>query len=151
MVTMEEQADWAVLALNMYSQAALTGPRTDSREDRVRLGVLAANAVAQETRYLPGDQAVHDRRSADGIIGDLLVYVFCLTHEDIEPAALLQAAEQQRSVPGATGTGADSMVAALLDSAEAYGCDVPGMTETAHNYFQELLYEEDQEDAAEDQ
>lgn len=156
--TLADQAHWAFLALEAYTEAApgalFPVPRP---EERVRLGVLAADAMACKVRHLPADRSVTDQASAEGVIGDLLVYVFCLTGQDIVPKVLLQAVEELRfttppvrltAVTEAASTDVEraaAMLAALIEAAHAYGCDVPEMTARAVDYY-EVLEAEDEED-----
>ncbi|MFD6967165.1 hypothetical protein [Streptomyces sp. NPDC059949] len=153
--TNADRAAWASKALDAYNQQApeplLPVPE---RAERVRLGVLAAEAMAQVTFNDPGDRVVDDRDSADRVIGDLVAQLFCLTDGRVSPRDLHQAAEELRSeaypvrltaVCAVAAAGANreaAMLAALMDAAQSFGCDVPGMVTNARDYFEDLKAEE---------
>ncbi|WP_435057643.1 hypothetical protein [Streptomyces sp. bgisy060] len=154
--TLADRAEWASEALKAYNrqapEALLPVPRL---AERVRLGVLAAEAMAGNVFSNPREQVVDDQESADRVIGDLIAQVFCLTDERVTPRELHQAAEGLRSeaypvkldvlcAVAAAGAGQEAaMLAALMDAAESFGCDVPGMVDSARAYF-ELLKAEDE-------
>nr|AHE39792.1 Cysteine synthase A [Streptomyces sp. F8] len=78
--TNADRAAWASEALEAYNQhAPTTLLPVPERTERVRLGVLAAEAMAQVAFNHPGDQVVDDQESADRVIGDLVAQLFCLT------------------------------------------------------------------------
>ncbi|MFZ3491857.1 hypothetical protein ACODT5_01205 [Streptomyces sp. 5.8] len=150
-----DHAAWAEAALDAYNEEA---PATllpmPERAERVRLGILAAEAMAEVTFGIPSDRVVDDQHSADRVIGDLVVNLFCLTDGRISPRELHQAAEELRSeaspgsltaVSAVTAAGAEreaAMLAALLDAAQSFECDVPAMVDSARDYFEDLKADE---------
>ncbi|MFE0777983.1 hypothetical protein [Streptomyces sp. NPDC058861] len=153
--TLADRAAWADVALKAYNRQApkalLPVPKL---AERVRLGVLAAEAMTQMAFNLPGDRVVDDQENADRVIGDLVAQVFCLTDGRVTAHELHQAAEGLRSetypvkldvLCAVAASGAEReavMLAALLDAAESFGCDVPGMVTSAHGCFEDLKAEE---------
>jgi hypothetical protein len=149
--TLADQAEWATRALEAYNRQApaalLPVPRLP---ERIRLGVLAAEAMAQEVFGDPADRIVDDQESADRVIGDLIAQLFCLTDERVTAYELHQAAEGLRSeaypvkldvlcaIAAARAEREAVMLAALMDAAESFGCDVPDMVDSARAYFEEL-------------
>lgn len=89
---------WAAAAPAAYNRhapkALLPVPELT---ERVRLGVLAAETMAQIAFSVPVDQVVDDQESADRVIGDLVAQVFCLTEGRVTAHKLRQAAEGLRS------------------------------------------------------
>ncbi|MFE2268539.1 hypothetical protein ACFXB4_04815 [Streptomyces lavendulae] len=153
--TNADRAGWASVALEAFNeQAPATLLPVPERAERVRLGILAAEAMAQVTFEIPEDQVVDDRYSADRVIGDLVAQLFCLTDGRVSTRDLHQAAEELRSeaypvslnaVCAVAAAGAEreaAMLAALMDAAESFGCDVPGMVASARDYFEDLKAEE---------
>ncbi|MEV6583873.1 hypothetical protein AB0M92_37715 [Streptomyces sp. NPDC051582] len=153
--TNADRAAWASEALEAYNQhAPTTLLPVPERTERVRLGVLAAEAMAQVAFNHPGDQVVDDQESADRVIGDLVAQLFCLTDGRVSSRDLYQAAEELRSeaypvhltaVCAVVAAGAEreaGMLAALLDAAQSFGCDVPGLVASARDYFEDLKAEE---------
>ncbi|MHC3394770.1 hypothetical protein ACLQ2E_35760 [Streptomyces lavendulocolor] len=157
--TNEERADWAATALAAYNEQAPAPlfPVPDPAE-RVRLGVIAAEAMARTVFHNPGDQVVDDQDAAERVIGDLIVYTFCLADGQASPDVLTQAAEELRStaypveltalcvVAAAEGERVAAMLAALFEAAEAFSCDVPAMVDGARAYFELLKHEEAEEE-----
>ncbi|MFD8731486.1 hypothetical protein [Streptomyces sp. NPDC059611] len=146
-----ERTAWAEAALVAYNRHAPTAllPVPELAE-RVRLGVLAAEAMAQSAFSLLGDQTVHDKESADRVIGDLIAQVFRLTDDQVTAQELHQAARGLRSeaypvkldvLCAVAAAGAEreaAMLAALMDAAESFGCEVSGMVESARDHFEGL-------------
>ncbi|MFC7983276.1 hypothetical protein [Streptomyces sp. NPDC057336] len=159
--TLADRAAWAHAALEAYNRQApkalLPVPKL---AERVRLGVLAAEAMAQIAFSIPDDRVVDDQESADRVIGDLVAQVFCLTDGRVTAHELHQAAEGLRSeaypvkldvLCAVAAAGAEreaAMLAALLDAAESFGCDIPGMVDSARNYFEGLKAEDEEAEAA---
>ncbi|MFI6688444.1 hypothetical protein [Streptomyces sp. NPDC050485] len=153
--TNADRAAWASEALKAYNkQAPATLLPVPERAERVRLGILAAEAMAQVAFNIPDDRVVDDQESADRVIGDLVAQLFCLADGRVSPRELHQAAEELRSeahpvslmtVCAVAASGAEreaAMLAALLDAAESFGCDIPGMVDSARDYFEDLKAEE---------
>ncbi|OEJ29059.1 hypothetical protein AS594_36280 [Streptomyces agglomeratus] len=159
--TLADRAAWANAALKAYNrQAPKALLPVPELAERVRLGVLAAEAMAQIAFNIPGDRVVDDQERADRVIGDLVAQVFCLTDGRVTAHELHQAAERLRSdaypvrldvLCAVVAAGAEreaAMLAALLDAAQSFGCDVPGMVDSARAYFEELKAEDEEADAA---
>ncbi|MFD5372547.1 hypothetical protein [Streptomyces sp. NPDC127103] len=158
-VTNSDRAEWAAAALSAYNEAAPTPLfPVPERAERVRLGVIAAEAMAAETRHVPDERVVDSRESAEEIIGDLIGYVFCLTDGQVDPDELRQAAEELRAqaypvqltalcaVAVAEAERAAAMLAALTDAAESFGCDVRAMVADAYEFFEASKAEEEEEE-----
>jgi hypothetical protein len=158
--TNADRAAWASAALEAYNRQAPTALLPVPKlAERVRLGVLAAEAMAQVAFSNPDDRVVADEDSADRVIGDLVAQVFCLTDGRVTAHELHQAAEGLRSeaypvrldvLCAVAAAGAEreaAMLAALLDAAQSFGCDVTGMVDSARAYFEELKAEEEETEA----
>lgn len=161
--TLADRAEWATSALEAYNRQAPTALLPVPRlPERIRLGVLAAEAMAQEVFGNPADRVVDDQESADRVIGDLIAQLFCLTNGRVTARELHQAAEGLRSeaypvkldvlcaVAAAHAEQEAAMLAALMDAAESFGCDVPDMVDSARAYYAEIKAM-DEENASEDQ
>ncbi|MEU0671272.1 hypothetical protein ABZ508_35455 [Streptomyces lavendulocolor] len=158
--TNEDRADWAAIALTAYTEQAPASlfPAPD-RAERVRLGVVAAEAMARTVFRNPVEQVVDGEESAERVIGDLITYVFCLADEQASPDALTRAAEELRStaypvtlaalceVAAAEAERVAAMLAALFEAAEAFGCDVPAMIDSSREWFELLKEAEEAEEA----
>ncbi|MFJ4003928.1 hypothetical protein ACIPWL_10770 [Streptomyces sp. NPDC090023] len=149
--TFADQAEWATRALEAYNKQAPTALLpVPQLAERIRLGILAAEAMAQEVFSNPADRIVDDQESADRVIGDLIAQLFCLTNERVTAHELHQAAEGLRSeqypvkldvlctVAAAHAEREAAMLAALMDAAGSFGCDVPDMVDSARAYYEEL-------------
>lgn len=159
-VTNADRAAWAAEALAAYNDAApdqlLPVPE---QAERVRLGVIAAEALARATRWDTREHTVNTEESADEVIGDLFAYAFLLADGRATPGQLIQAAEEMRStdypvtlntvceVAAADVERVAAMLAACMDAAEHFGCDAPGMLEDARLWTEELKAEEAYETA----
>lgn len=118
-------------------------------------------ALAQIVFNIPDKRVVDDQESADRVIGDLVAQVFCLTDGRVTARELHQAAEGLRSeaypvkldvLCAVAAAGAEreaAMLAALLDAAQSFGCDVPGLVDSARAYFETLKAEEEAEEETE--
>ncbi|WP_329151204.1 hypothetical protein OG275_38235 (plasmid) [Streptomyces niveus] len=157
-VTGAQRAAWATIALDAYTTEApehlLPLP---AAPERVRLGVAAAEAMARATRYNPADRAVTDTASAYETIGDLVAYVFHLgDHHQVTPDQLIRAADEMRSpypksldavCLAAAAADVDrvaAMLAALIEAAESFGCDVPALVADAREQHAEANAEEEE-------
>ncbi|MER7049941.1 hypothetical protein [Streptomyces jumonjinensis] len=156
----EERAEWAAIALNAYMDEA---PRTlvpiPNDSERVRLGVVAAEAMARATRSDSADHVVNDYLSAELIIGDLIVYLFHMVDDKVTPDQIIAAAEEMRAPYPVTLTAlctvaaADAgypaaMLAALMEAAAHFGCDVSETTAQAKDFYEEEKAEEEAEQDA---
>ncbi|WP_323452113.1 hypothetical protein [Streptomyces yaizuensis] len=156
----EERAEWAAIALNAYRSEA---PRTlfpiPNEFERVRLGVVAAEAMARATRHNPADHVVNDYISAELIIGDLIVYVFHLVDDKVTPDQIIAAAEEMRTpypvtltalctVAAADAGQTAAMLAALMEAAAHFGCDLPETVAQAKDFYEEEKAEEEAEQDA---
>ncbi|EDY49274.1 hypothetical protein [Streptomyces clavuligerus] len=153
--TLADRAAWASEALMAYnSQAPKDVLSAPELAERVRLGVLAAEAMARVAFDVPGDQVVVDQESADRVIGDLVTQVFCLTDGRVSADELYEAAQELRgeeypvkldALGAVAAAGAEreaAMLSTLLDAAQFFGCDVPDMVFYAREYFEDLRAEE---------
>ncbi|MEU8544536.1 hypothetical protein AB0C52_31845 [Streptomyces sp. NPDC048717] len=149
--TLADRAEWASRALKAYNRQAPTALLpVPQLAERIQLGILAAEAMAEEVFGIPADRVVDDQESADRVIGDLIAQLFCLTNERVTAHELHQAAEGLRSetypvkldvlcaVAAAHAEREAAMLAALIDAAESFGCDVPDMVDSARAYYGEL-------------
>ena len=160
--TLADRAAWASAALEAYNRQApkalLPVPKL---AERVRLGVLAAETMAQIAFNIPDERVVDDQESADRVIGDLVAQVFCLTDGRVTARELHQAAEGLRSeaypvkldvLCAVAAAGAEreaAMLAALLDEAQSFGCDIPELVDSARAYFETLKAEKEAEEETE--
>ncbi|OII59992.1 hypothetical protein BJP40_12030 [Streptomyces sp. CC53] len=154
-VTNADRAAWAAEALAAYNDASpdrlLPVPET---AERVRLGTIAAEALARATRRNPREHTVTDEESAHEVIGDLFAYAFLLADGRATPGQLTRAAEEMRStaypvtlnavceVAAADVERVAAMLAACMDAAEHFGCDVPRMLENARRWAETTKAEE---------
>ncbi|MFC8671035.1 hypothetical protein [Streptomyces sp. NPDC057199] len=154
-VTNDDRAAWAAEALAAYNAAApdqlLPVPE---QAERVRLGVIAAETLARATRWQRSEWIVNDQESADEVIGDLFTYIFLLADGRATPDQLTRAAEELRSTqyPVTLGAACEvaaadvervaAMLAACMDAAEHFGCDVPAMLHSAQQFAEETKAEE---------
>ncbi|MDX2845838.1 hypothetical protein PV377_44175 [Streptomyces ipomoeae] len=153
-VTTDDRAAWAAEALAAYNTAApdrlLPVPE---QAERVRLGIIAAEALARATRWNRREWIVDDQDSADEVIGDLFAYIFLLSDGRATADQLIQAAEEMRSthpvtlaavceVAAADVERVAAMLAACMDAAEHFGCDVPNMLDSARQFAEETKAEE---------
>ncbi|WP_326655696.1 hypothetical protein [Streptomyces sp. NBC_01750] len=154
-VTGADRAAWAAIALAAYNDEApdhlLPLPTAAERE---RFGILAAEAMARTIRHNPADQAVNCRERADETIGDLIAYVFHLVDGRVTPDQLTRAAEEMRSpypirldavcvVAAADVDRVAAMLAALMEAAISFGCDVPAMLADSRTCYEEAKAEEE--------
>ncbi|MFI0596644.1 hypothetical protein [Streptomyces griseus] len=167
-LTNAARADWAADALNAYARAApaalLPFPE---RAERVRLGIVAAEALARVTRATTDGHTVDHQDIADEVevIGDLLCYAVLLAEGRATADQLTRAAAEMRStdypvtltavckISTPDAQPADriaAMMAAALEAAEHYGCDVPTMLAHAVTCAQDMQAEEaaEEEDGA---
>ncbi|MFD8956327.1 hypothetical protein ACFXKH_35895 [Streptomyces caelestis] len=145
--------EWAAEALTAYNGAAPAAllPFPD-RTERVRLGIIAAEALARVTRSNRDEHTVDDQD-----IADLLCYAVLLAEGRATADQLTRAAAEMRStdypvtltavceVSAPDARPADhiaAMIAAALDAAEHFGCDVPAMLAHAVTCAQEMRDEE---------
>ncbi|MEU4032347.1 hypothetical protein [Streptomyces anulatus] len=150
--------EWAAEALTAYNGAAPAAllPFPD-RTERVRLGIIAAEALARVTRRNRDGHTVDGPDIADEVIGDLLCYAVLLAEGRATADQLTRAAAEMRStdypvtltavceVSAPDARPADriaAMIAAALDAAEHFGCDVPAMLDHAVTCAQEMQAEE---------
>ncbi|MCY0961789.1 hypothetical protein [Streptomyces sp. H27-H5] len=155
-VTSAERAGWAAIALDAYNEVApaplFPVPSTSAL---AHLGTVAATAYAEATRNDPADREVHDAFSANLVIGDLIADLYHLADEqEIAADQITEAAEElrARSYPvqltalcAVAAAGAErlaAMLAALMESAEAFGCDVPEMVADAQAFYEDCKAEE---------
>ncbi|WP_328765924.1 hypothetical protein [Streptomyces sp. NBC_00267] len=154
-VTNADRAAWAAEALAAYNDAApdqlLPVPE---QAQRVRLGIIAAETLARATRWQRSEWTVNDQESADEVIGDLFAYIFMLSDGRATPDQLTRAAEEMRSthypvtltavceVTAADVERVAAMLAACMDAAEHFGCDLPGMLHSARQFAEETKTEE---------
>lgn len=152
-VTSDDRAAWAAEALAAYNAAApaqlLPVPE---QAERVRLGIISADALVRATHR--GAWTVDDQESADEVIGDLFAYTFLMADGRATPDQLTRAAEELRStqypvtfsavaeVAAADAERVAAMLAACMDAAEHFGCDVPAMLRSAQDYAEESQAEE---------
>ncbi|MFP8908371.1 hypothetical protein [Streptomyces atacamensis] len=152
-VTNADRAQWAAEALAAYNDRAPRDVLSLSLAQRVRIGIEAAEAMARETRTNPAEQVVDNRETADELITDLMAYVFHLAFGRIIPDQLIRAAEEiRRPIPGTADTmrvlaaievdRVAAMLAALMDAAAAYGCDLAVMLANARGQFETDMAEE---------
>lgn len=154
-VTGADRAGWAAIALAAYNDQApdhlLPLP---TAAERVRLGILAAEAMARAIKHKADDQTVNCRDDADGTIGDLIAYVFNLVDGRVTPEQLIRAAEEMRSpypkqlgavcvVAAADIDRVAAMLAALMEAAESFECDVPAMLADSREFYEEAKAEEE--------
>lgn len=146
-VTNEDRAQWAAEALAAYTaEAPASFLPFPEQSERVRLGIIAAGALARATRHAEQCHTVDDREGAEEIIGDLISYAFLMVDGLATPDQLTRAAAEMRStdypvtltavceVSAPRAQPADwvaAMLAACIDAAEHFGCNVPGMLECA--------------------
>ncbi|MFD4224706.1 hypothetical protein [Streptomyces griseus] len=157
-LTNADRADWAADALNAYDKVApaalLPFPE---RAERVRLGIIAAEALARVTRATADGHTVDHQDIADEVIGDLLCYAVLLAEGRATADQPTRAAAEMRStdypvtltavceVSAPDAQPADriaAMIAAALDAAESFGCDVPAMLDHAVTCAEEMQAEE---------
>ncbi|MCX4808949.1 hypothetical protein OG594_46715 [Streptomyces sp. NBC_01214] len=155
-VTSAERAEWAAIALEAYGDAAPTPLfPVPSPSALAHLGTIAATAYAEATRHNPADRDVNDTLSANLVIGDLIADLYHLADEQqIAADQLTEAAEELRArrypvqptaLCAVAAAGAErlaAMLAALMESAEAFGCDVPEMVADAHAFYEDCMAEE---------
>ncbi|MFD5342229.1 hypothetical protein ACFWJY_00280 [Streptomyces anulatus] len=150
--------EWAAEALTAYNGTAPAAllPFPD-RTERVRLGIIAAEALARVTRSNRDEHTVDDQDIADEVIADLLCYAVLLAEGRATADQLTRAAAEMRStdypvtltavceVSAPDARPADriaAMIAAALDAAEHFGCDVPAMLAHAVTCAQAMRDEE---------
>ncbi|NWF30853.1 hypothetical protein HW130_32185 [Streptomyces sp. PKU-EA00015] len=102
---------------------------------------------------------MNDQQSADEVIGDLFAYIFLLADGRATPDQLTRAAEEMRStrypvtlnalceVTAADVERVAAMLAACMDAAEHFGCDVPGMLHFARLCAEDMKAEEAHDNA----
>ncbi|MEV2262778.1 hypothetical protein [Streptomyces anulatus] len=150
--------EWAAEALTAYITAApVSFLPFPERTERVRLGIIAAEALARVTRRNRDGHTVDGQDIADEVIGDLLCYAVLLAEGRATADQLTRAAAEMRStdypvtltavceVSAPDARPADriaAMIAAALDAAEHFGCDVPAMLDHAVTCAQEMQAEE---------
>ncbi|MEV0926907.1 hypothetical protein AB0I99_17575 [Streptomyces spongiicola] len=122
--------------------------------ERVRLGIIAAEALARVTPWDAREYTVNDEESADEVIGDLFAYAFLLADGRATPGQLTRSAEEMRStdypvtlntvceVAAADVERVVAMLAACMDAAGHFGCDVPAMLDHARLCAEEMKAEE---------
>ncbi|MGW1666808.1 hypothetical protein [Streptomyces microflavus] len=146
-VTNGDRTHWATQALDAFTaEAPASLLPFPAQTERVRLGIIAAEALARATRWHADEQTVTDEESAEEIIGDLMSYSFLLVDGQVTPDQLTRAADEMRStdypvmltavceVSAPSAQPADrvaAMLAACIDAAESFGCDVTGMLDYA--------------------
>ncbi|WP_073229303.1 hypothetical protein [Streptomyces sp. NBRC 110465] len=150
--------EWAAEALTAYNAAAPAGllPFPEQPE-RVRLGIIAAEALARVTRTTASGHTLTDRDVADAVIGDLLCYAVLLAEGRATGDQLTRAAAEMRStdypvtltavceVSTPDAQPADriaAMMAAALDAAEHFGCDAVAMLDHAVACAEKMQAEE---------
>ncbi|BDT39678.1 hypothetical protein [Streptomyces yaizuensis] len=145
-LTMTDRADRARIALDAYTAEAPANLFSfHLHDERVRLGVVAVEAVARATRR---DPATLSQETADELLGDLIAYVFCLADGRIRPPELTRAAEQFRTsrpirldaalAADEAGMGrVAAMLGAIIDVAHEYDCAVTWMVEDAEEFLEE--------------
>lgn len=146
-VTSADRAQWAAEALAAYNDQAPRDVLSLQRAERVRLGILAAEALARATRYDTAAHVVDDSEVADEVIGDLMHYTLHLASDRITPAQLIQAAEEIRNPTLSTVATVlmlaahevervAAMLAAVMDAADAFGCDVATLLARAQGAYE---------------
>ncbi|MGW1769876.1 hypothetical protein ACWCQL_38245 [Streptomyces sp. NPDC002073] len=147
--TNQERTGWAATALEAYNREAPALIFAPDQNERVRLGILAAEAYARATRHDPADQRVTDKASAALTIGDLMEDAFHLADSyAVTPETLIAATKELSAAQWPTELKAvcamatvnaervAAMLAALCAAAEAYGCDVPEMMADARAFYE---------------
>lgn len=140
--------EWAAEALAAYSLAAYNAaaPATllpfPEQPERVRLGIIAAEALARVTRTAAAGHTLTDQSIANEVIGDLLCFAVLLAEGRATADQLTRAAAEMRStdypvsltavceVSTPDAQPADriaAMMAAALDAAAHFGCDTAAM------------------------
>lgn len=152
-LTNADRAQWAAEALAAYNNQAPGDVLSLSQVERVRLGVEAAESLARATRHVSAEKVVSEREAADELFSDLTAYVFHLTFGHIIPPHLIRAAEEIRHPNDSTADTVQAlatiqmdrvaaMLSALMDAAEAYGCDLSAMLADARGRFETDMAEE---------